>query len=333
MRIGDDDMKYIKVKHIEEKISVIALGCWKFGGGAYWGGHVDEKVSMKTVDTALDYGINYFDTAESYNDGAADLFLGRAMKGRRDKFIVSTKFYLDKLHKNDVLKTCEDSLKRLQTDYIDVLSPHFPSREVPFEETFEAFDLLRRHGKVRSVGLSNFGASALKKIEAIGRLDEITLNQLPYSILWRAIEYDIENKTNEYGIGIICYSTLAQGLLSGKYDSPEEFPENLKVLDFFESDSITKETFEVVKKFKALCRRENLEMAPTALAWLLTRTDVVSLLTGASVPDQLVKNIKCLDLELSQDIIQEISAISDGLKQAVGNNADMWNSPENNRIY
>lgn len=326
-------MKYTKLKATGDEISRIALGCWKLGGGDYWGGYENEKESQKTVDTALDYGINFFDTAESYGEGESERFLGRAMKGRRSKFIVSTKIYLDKLKKEDVIKCCEESLVRMQTGYIDMLSPHFPSREIPFEETFEALELLKRQGKIRTIGVSNFGAGAFDKLNEIGKIGEIALNQLPYNLLLRAIEFTAQKKSEEYGIGMICYSTLAQGLLTGNYTSAKQVPEHLKVLRLFSTDKMTQRVLETIAAYRRFCKKEGLEMAPTALAWVLGQKNVCSILTGASNPSELMENLQCLDVGLSADIAEEITHITDGLKNLMGDNADMWNTKENSRIF
>jgi aryl-alcohol dehydrogenase-like predicted oxidoreductase len=207
-------MKYFELKKTKTKASALALGTWAFGGGDYWGNIKDDKASLDTIDKALEIGVNLFDTADSYSDGESDKVLGRAMAGRRDKFIVSTKIYLDKLNEKDIFSVCENSLARLQTDYIDILSPHFASRDVPFEETFGALLKLKKQGKVRGIGLSNFGVQSMEKVEQLGFIGEIEMHQLPYSLLWRAIEYGIQQKCVQNGIPIVCYSPLAQGLLS-----------------------------------------------------------------------------------------------------------------------
>ena len=185
---------------------MIALGCWAFGGGDYWANSENDGESLATIDRALDLGINFFDTADSYGGGHSDEVLGRAMKGRRDKFVIASKAYLDMLREKDLTETVERGLRRMGTDYIALFYPHFASREIPFEETFGTLLKLKRQGKIRAIGMSNFGVRSIRRVAALGLMDEIAIDQLPYSLLWRAIEYGIQQETVDSGVGIICRS-------------------------------------------------------------------------------------------------------------------------------
>jgi myo-inositol catabolism protein IolS len=335
-------MKTFKLGKTGIDVSAVALGCWVFGGG-YWGDYENDAVSLKTIDTALDLGINFFDTAEVYgNDGHADVVLGRAMKGRRDRFVVSTKVFYDKLGSQDLVNSCENSLKRLGTDYIDLFSPHFPSKTIPFEETFDALEKLKREGKIRAIGLCNFGADSLRKLEDMGRIRDIELHQLPYSLLWRAIEYEIQEKTVEAGLGIICYSTLAQGLLSGAFDTVDQVPDNLKVSRLYNCRHINAghgevgcedEVFSSIREIKALCAEAGLELAPACLAWLFKRKGVSAILTGPRNPGELMENIRALDISIPDELEAKMAAATDKVKAKIGSNADMWVSGDNSRIY
>lgn len=335
-------MEYRKLGNTDVDVSRVALGCWAFGGGDYWGGEKDDAMSLCTIDAALSAGINFFDTAESYADGESDKLLGRGMKGRRDRFVVSSKVYLDKLGEAALMKCCEESLVRLQTDYIDLFSPHFASREIPFEETFGALEKLKKQGKIRGMGISNFGVQSIAKLEEMGMLDEIELNQLPYSLLWRAIEYGILEKTMADGIGTIAYSTLAQGLLSGAYDDAAQVPDNFKVLRFFDRKRVNaghgeagaeQEVFRAIAGLKALCEQEGLDLASASIAWVMAQPGIQCVLTGPKTPEQLAENLKCLEVKLSPGIIEKMTAVTQPVKEKLGPNADAWASGDQGRIY
>ncbi|MDL2237179.1 aldo/keto reductase [Christensenellaceae bacterium OttesenSCG-928-K19] len=326
-------MNYYKPANADLEISQMAMGSWALGGDSYWGASPDEKLAFSAVDAALDMGINLFDTAESYGGGGSDEFLGRAMAGRRGKFIISEKIYLDKLHEADMARSLELSLKLLKTDYVDILSPHFASREVPFEETFGAMEKMQKQGKVRYLGLSNFGVQSLRKVEEIGMIDKIVLHQLPYNLLLRAVEFGILQETQKHGIGIVCYSTLAQGLLTGRYQQTEQVPENLKVVGFFRSKEREQELFKAIRAITSYCRDNGLSMPATSIAWLLKQPGVASVLTGASTPMELQQNEKALEVDPNPRMVEELSALTERLKELMGSNADMWNGEEDSRIY
>lgn len=335
-------MNYFKLKTTAENVSVIALGCWAFGGGDYWGNNEDDEESLATIDRALDLGINFFDTADSYGDGHSDEVLGRAMKGRRDKFVIASKAYLDMLREKDLTETVERGLRRMGTDYIDLFYPHFASREIPFEETFGTLLKLKRQGKIRAIGMSNFGVRSIRKVAAWGLMDEIAIHQLPYSLLWRAIEYGIQQETVDNGVGIICYSTLAQGLLSGKFDQAGDVPANFKVLRFFDSGraeaahgekGCERETFEAIRSLKEICAGAGVPMPAAALAWLYHQPGVQCILTGPRCPRRLMENLEALETRLSSEMVEQMTTATDKLKTCLGKNPDMWMSEEESRFF
>jgi len=336
-------MEYVKLGRSDIAVSKISLGCWAFGGGDYWGNREDDKKSLHTIDAALENGINFFDTAEVYgNDGHADRVLGRAMKGRRDKFVVATKVYLDRLREKDVIGSIEGSLRRMNTDYIDLFYPHFASKTIPFEETFGAFLKLREQGKIRSIGMCNFGVKAMQHMEELDLLKEVDLHQVPYSLLWRTIEHGIQQKTAEAGIGMICYSTMAQGLLTGKFERVEDVPMNLRCSRFYDAKHIgadhgeegcEKEVFEAVAELKELCAENGVELAPASLAWLFTRQGVDCILTGPTTPEELEENIKAMELKLPDGLAEKLTDATEAVKEKLGSNSDMWFSGDDSRVF
>ncbi|WP_082989508.1 aldo/keto reductase [Christensenella intestinihominis] len=335
-------MNYFKLRTTDTDVSVMALGCWVFGGGDYWGNNEDDAESLRTIDKALELGINFFDTADSYGDGHSDEVLGRAMKGRRGKFFVASKAYLDQLGEKNLTETVERGLKRMGTDYIDLFYPHFASREIPFEETFGTLLKLQKQGKIRAIGMSNFGVKSIRRVAELGLMDKIAIHQLPYSLLWRAIEFGIQQETAENGVGIICYSTLAQGLLSGNFAEADDVPSNLKVLRFFDSARVEaghgekgceKETFRAIRDLKELCADAGVTMPAASLAWLFLQPDVQCVLTGPRCPQRLLENVEALETKVSPAFGEQLSAATDRLKICLGKNPDMWMSEKDSRFF
>ncbi|NOZ26428.1 MAG: aldo/keto reductase, partial [Chloroflexi bacterium] len=220
--------------------------------------------------------------------------------------------------------------RRLNTDYIDLYQIHWPSREVPIEETMEALERLREQGKIRAIGVSNFGPQDMADLLAVGRCET---NQLPYSLLWRAIEYEIVPQCLEHEIGLLCYSPLVHGLLTGKFSSPDEVPEGRARTRHFSRDrpltrhgeeGCEEETFAAIERIRRICEGIGQPMAKVALAWLLYQPGVVSVLAGARHPGQVVENASAADLKLSPDVVRALTEATETLKAALGPNPDMW---------
>jgi len=307
------------------------MGCWALAGGLTWGPQ-DKADSMATVHAALDVGINFFDTAEGYGAGESESVLGRALAGCRHEAVIATKVSRSNLSADAVRQACEHSLERLRTDYIDLYQIHWPSRSVPLDETMAALEKLRQQGKVRAVSVCNFGVQDLTDLLSVGSVET---NQLPYNLLWRAIEFDIRQKCVDAGLGILCYSPLAQGLLTGKYASPDEVPEGRARTRLFSGDrplarhgglSYEVEVFAALERIRHICDEIGQPMANVALAWLLGQPGVMSVIAGARNPGQIRQTAQAVDLELSSEIMNELTEVTDEVKQTLGPNPDMWQS-------
>ncbi|MFZ5919196.1 MAG: aldo/keto reductase [Chloroflexota bacterium] len=312
-------------------VSMVAMGCWALAGDATWGPQT-EADSVATVHAALDAGVNLFDTAEGYGAGDSEAMLGRALAGRRHQALIATKVSRANLSAAEVQRACEDSLRRLQTDHIDLYQIHWPSRSVPLAETLGTLERLREQGKVRAVGVCNFGPGDLSDLLALG---QPAANQLPYSLLWRAIEYEIQPRCVEAGIGILCYSALAQGLLTGKFSSPDEVPEGRARTRLFSAGwpqarhgepGCEDEVFAALDQIRRLCAEIGQPMASVALAWLLHQPGVTSVLAGARRPEQITQTAQAADLALSPEILARLDAATGQVKRLIGPNPDMWQS-------
>jgi aryl-alcohol dehydrogenase-like predicted oxidoreductase len=341
-------MQYRQLGNSDLRVSTVALGCWAITGDFTWGPQ-DVDDARDAVDAAIDHGINLFDTAELYGDGSSETMLGDWLGPRRDKLILATKISDQSLGKGEriadaVEAACDRSLQRLRTDRIDLYQIHWPYRAFDWDETFTAMDKLRQAGKVRYVGVSNFGVRDMDDLHAVlhrNGLPPVPSNQLNYSLLARAIEYDIQTQCAHRNTGILCYSPLAQGLLTGKFHSPDEVPDARARTRHFSSErphtrhggpGCEPAVFDAIGKLRVIGDRLGEPMADIALAWCLHQRAVVSVIAGARNRKQVEQNVRGAGLPLGQRVLHELNEATEPVKQALGPSADLWESPENSRM-
>lgn len=331
-------MQYRKLGHSDLEISAVSMGCWALAGDWVWGPQ-DEGEAIRAIHAALECGINCFDTAEGYGDGRSEELLGRALAGMRERAVIASKVLPSHLRPADLRASCEASLRRLGTDYLDIYYLHWPNPEVPIAETLGALEGLRDEGKVRVAGCSNYGRRDLADLLQQGRVE---VNQLCYSLLWRGIEREILPICLARGIGVTCYSPLAQGLLTGKFRSADEVPAGRARTRHFSASrpqarhgepGAEVETFETLEAIRRICAGARLPMAQVALAWLLRQEGVASVICGARSPEQVRTNVAAASLQLSAELAAELTLATDGLKARFGANVDMWQSEERSRIH
>jgi aryl-alcohol dehydrogenase-like predicted oxidoreductase len=308
-------MQYRHVGRSGLVASAIGVGCFPFGG------FVSVPDSCRVVDQALDLGINYFDTANSYGIGKSEEALGVALEGKRHQAIVATKFG-NRMGDgpNDlgasrlaIVRACEASLKRLKTDYIDLYQLHWPDHETPVEETLRALDDLVRAGKVRYVGASNLFAWELAEAHFIARehgWSPFISAQDHYNLLYRDIEKRFEPFCVKYGIGMTHYFPLAGGMLSGVHRrgaiAPGSRQANTPNTAAWQSDR----NWQVTEKLQALAQERGWSLAAMALAWLLTRPATFTVIAGADRPEHLRENVKALDIRFTAEDLLEIDRIT-----------------------
>ncbi|HDR51710.1 MAG TPA: aldo/keto reductase [Mariniphaga anaerophila] len=346
-------MNYKKTKNGDLMLSAIGTGCWAFGGGQYWGAQ-DQKDVNEVVHASVDYGINYFDTAEAYNEGRSEISLGEAIKGiPREKFLIGTKVSPSNCYKQKLIEHCEASLKRLQTEYIDLYMVHWPIHphsikhftsdskiiENPptIEEALESLRLLKQQGKIRNFGVSNFSLTRLKGLPN----NEIAVNELPYNLLCRAIEYDTLPYSQENGIGIIGYMALLQGILADIYPTLEDVPVWQRRTRHFNCKSTKecrhgeggaeKETNAALDGIRKICQNTGMSMAELSIKWILANHAITCTLVGSRNRNELESNINTVNNELDKDIKAELDQITLPLKEKLGNHFDYYESAENDR--
>ncbi len=331
-------MDHIQLKNASIKLPRMSLGTWAMSGAANWG-PCDDALSIRTIHAALANGVNCFDTAERYGDGHGEELLGRAIDGRRTEAVICTKVYTTHLAGQDVITCCEQSLRRLHTDYIDIYQVHWPSRDIPLEETLAAMEQLKAQGKIRAIGLCNCAEGSLAASEG----HAVATDQLPYSFLWRLIEdRPLFEICRGRGIGIMVYSPLAQGLLTGKFRCVEDVPLPRRNTRFYSSrwgqgrhhDSGFEDIiFPFLQRLDTLCSGQNVAMKDLAIAFLLRQDAVVSVLTGCRSPEQLEENVRSFETKIPPDLMEEAIRLSDPLKEQMGSDIDLWDDASLGRFF
>lgn len=322
-------MQYRKLGNTDIQVSVVAMGCWPIVGDATWGTQ-NEADSIACIVVALDNGITFFDTAVAYGNGYSEEILGKVLPARRSEVVIASKFASGCKSGQELIDSCDASLVRLKTDYIDLYQIHWPTRNMPFEEAASALGTLQKQGKIRAVGISNFGVQDLEDYLKVGRAET---NQLCYSLLFRAIEHEVKPMCETHHIGILCYSPLMQGLLTGKFASADDVPEGRARTRLFSKDrpqskhsegGCEQEMFEAIGKIRSICDRLGEPMADVALAWLIHQPIVTSVLAGFRNVEQAVENARAGSLTLPDDVVKALSDATEPVKQKLGANTDMW---------
>ncbi|MGD0565947.1 MAG: aldo/keto reductase [Candidatus Goldiibacteriota bacterium] len=303
------------------ELSVIGLGTWAAGGGEWkfgWGPQ-DDGDTIKSIHEALDCGINWIDTAAVYGLGHSEIVVGRAVKNMRERVILATKCerrwnadgseIFGVLKKNDIKKECEDSLKRLSTGHIDLYQIHWPNPEEDIVEGWEAINELIKEGKVRFGGVSNFSTAQMEKIWPSGKIASL---QPPYSMLRRSIEGDQTAYCAQNNIGMITYSPMEKGLLTGKVTM--EWVKGLPESDHRKRDNNFNEpqlskNLALLEKLKNISEKAGITLSQLAIAWVLRRPEITAAIVGARKPGQIKETAPAGDATLADDIIKEIDGI------------------------
>jgi aryl-alcohol dehydrogenase-like predicted oxidoreductase len=302
------------------KISELAYGNWITHGS-----QVEEEAAAACVRAALDEGITTFDTADTYARTRAEEVLGRALKGeRRESLEICTKVFWPTgegqndrgLSRKHIVESIHGSLRRLQTDYVDLYQAHRFDHETPLEETLKAFDDLIRQGKVLYIGVSEWRAEeiarALKIADEMG-LDRIISNQPQYSMLWRVIESEIVPLSEREGIGQIVFSPIAQGVLTGKYAPGQAPPAGSRATDQSGAGFIERylddEILTRVQELGPIADEAGLSMAQLAVAWVLQNPNVSAAIIGASRPEQVRDNVRAAGKKLDAEIMKRIDDV------------------------
>lgn len=305
-------------------VSEISYGNWLTHGS-----QVEEEQAAACVRAALDAGITTFDTADTYANTAAESVLGRALAGeRRESLEILTKVYWPTgpggpndsgLGRKHIIESANASLKRLQTDYIDVYQAHRFDRTVPLEETMLAFADLVRQGKVLYIGVSEWTGEQITRGAALARELQVPFvsNQPLYNMIWRVIEPQVIPASEREGLSQIVFSPVAQGVLTGKYLPGQPVPAGSRATDEsgknFVSRWLRDDILERVQQLKPLAEEAGLTLGQLAVAWVLQNKNVASAIIGASRPEQVTENVKAAGKVLEKDLLDKIDAVLDGV--------------------
>ncbi|MHB1295399.1 MAG: aldo/keto reductase [Anaerolineae bacterium] len=313
-------MEYRSLGRTGAMVSTLCLGCMMFGG------RTDETVSMDIIDRALDAGINFLDTANVYSRGLSEQAVGKALKrnGKRDQVILATKVHGRMEdgapnawgnHRQHIMQQCEASLRRLQTDHIDLYQIHRPQSEVPIDETLRALDDLVRAGKVRYIGTSTFAAWQLMEALCVSRelgLNRFVCEQPPYHLLDRRIERELIPFAQTYGTGIIPWSPLAGGFLTGKYSRDSKPAEDTRYGQPNSGERTehfyTEPVFQVLDVVQAIAGERGCTPGQIALAWVVQQPGVTSAIIGPRTRAQLDDNLGAAGQALSDEELKRLDA-------------------------
>jgi len=339
------------------EISAIGLGCWAFGGGAYWGAH-SQRDAEAVVRLALSSGVSFFDTARMYNDGASEVSLGEALDGLRGKAVICSKASPARAYKDTLRAECEQTLRNLRSDYVDIYMLHWPINPLGIrhftndeavlaspptnEEAFRTLMDLKREGKIREIGVSNFGVTQLK--EALAICPDIVVNELPYNIVSRAVEAEILPFCKRNGIGVIASMALQQGVLTGRYKSAEEVPPPQAHSRHFKQerggtfsrhyeDGAEEELFEAVRAVNEAAAEMGVTAAQLSVAWVLDNAGVASALAGSRKESNLLEIIEADKICLNPEIRAKIAAASQKVLDKLGASPDYYENSKTGRIY
>jgi len=295
------------------EVSVVGLGCNNFGG------RLDQQPTDAVVGAALEAGVTLFDTADIYGGARSEEFLAKALGDRRDQIVLATKFgvpYAD--HEGGaspayVRRACEDSLRRLETDHIDLYQLHFPDPKTPMAETLGALDELVREGKVREIGCSNMTAAQLEEAAALESGAHFVSVQNNYSILHREPEAEVLPACDRLGVAFLPYFPLANGLLTGKYRRGEPPPAGTRLAGMDDQQAaglLTPESLEKVASLGDLAAESGHSVLELAIAWLLLRPAIASVIAGATRPEQVKANVAAAAWEPDAEVAAEVDRIA-----------------------
>ncbi|CAI9727746.1 aldo-keto reductase YdjG-like [Octopus vulgaris] len=333
-------MEHITLPGTDLKVTPVCLGTWQFNNGITnntWDAQTEE-LSKTIVDKAFQVGINFFDTAEAYP--RSEGVLGKCLEGRRHNAVIATKYGFRSTGPSEsytaeaIDAAITTSLQSLKTNYIDIYQIHWPDMVADYTATVEELKRQVAKGRIHYYGVCNFGPKNMKSILEAG--GQPISNQIGYNLLWRSIEHEVKPICMEKNISILAYSPLQQGLLSGKYLTPDSLPEGRRRGKLFSKSSTTmsrhgqdgheKLLFETLGKLKEICTEADINMSVASLSWLLQQQNVRSIIVGARNPEQIEQNVNIV--KLSQDVLKKMTEATDDLKQALGKTLDAWVTPD-----
>ena len=308
----------------EVQISPIIMGTWQ-AGKEMWVG-IDDSETTKALRAAFEAGITTIDSAEYYGHGHSERVIGKALADVRDQVVYATKVFPNHLKYDQVLEACHRSLKNLKTDYIDLYQIHWPAGSwgtefVPVEETMRAMNDLREQGLIRVIGVSNFSRTQLEEAAQYGRIDSL---QPPYSLFWRQVEKDAQPYCVENTITILAYSSMAQGLLTGKFGPNHKFAQgdHRSRNKLFKAENYQR-VQQALERLRPIAERYGISLGQLALGWLIVQPNTCAI-AGARNAEQVGQNAKAGEILISPGDLEEIGHIGRSVTDYLDDNPVMW---------
>ncbi|MFN4227121.1 MAG: aldo/keto reductase [Candidatus Ratteibacteria bacterium] len=324
-------MIYKKIGKSDLKVSAIAIGAWQIGG--QWGSY-DKKEVEKIIDLAIEKGVNFIDTAEGY--GESETVLGEVLKGKRDKFIIATKIGGNHFDYKTVKERLTGSLKRLNTDYIDLYQIHWPKMkhlwhkedmsEKDYQDIADSMTKLKKEGLIRFAGVSNFRKKHLENFPKEIFSSIIVSNQVPYSLLWRC--YDVDGTTDfciENKIDYLAYSPLAEGLLTGRFKDRSEIVENIRKNNVLFNEPVYSKVLNFVDEIEKIAKDIGMTLPKIAINWCVSKEYIASALVGMRKSKHFEENVEAFDQKLPEEIIKKLDQLSiDFQKNYLVERLELW---------
>jgi aryl-alcohol dehydrogenase-like predicted oxidoreductase len=313
-------MQYRKLGSSDVSVSEIGLGTWGMSG-AFWGA-ADDAESIRVIHRALDLGVTLIDTAEAYGHGHAEEVVGKGLAGRRDKAVIATKVAPNHLAPRELETALDGSLKRLQTDYVDVYFVHWPNPDFPIGPTIEALERLRSQGRIRAIGVSNFGPEEMDRAREHGTIDVL---QPPYNMLWREIEERTLPYCRKHNIGVMPYSGLAQGLLTDTLSRDTVFVEGdeRRTTVLFQP-GIYERALDAVAGLRPIAAKYGKSVPQLAIQWLTSRPGVSSPLLGARTVREIEENAASVGWAIAEEDIAAMDRLTAPIWGEIADKGDMF---------
>ena len=321
MPIETDPANLVRIPPDTTFTNPLALGCWSFGG-KQWGGQEDED-SIAAMEAAYHAGLNHFDTATAYGGGRSETVVGDFLSkdNRRDDVFLASKFNINKKLEN-AEQAVDESLERLQTDMIDLYYIHWPKSDADLRPWMQSLEECRQKGKIKCIGVSNFSVEQMEQVGEVGRIDA---HQFCYNLFWRHREHDVIPYCRKHDIAIVTYSSIAQGILTGKFGANPSFPEgdSRSGMVLFEDD-VYPHLHSTVEKMKPLAEQAGQPLTHLAIQWVASQPGVTSVIVGARNADQATRNAAAMEEPVSDEILNKLTALSDAVMDHVPDTGNIF---------
>ncbi len=310
----------VQIGPINRPLSPLALGSFIFGADA-WRPEAQAQLNA-TMQTALDHGITHFDTATGYGSGQSEELIGNFLQGKREQAFLASKASINEMNADLMYQQVEESLARLNTDTIDLYYIHWPRQGKDIRPMMEGLERARQQGKIGAIGVSNFSVANMAQVREVG---PIHAHQLPYNLFWRFAEKEIMPYCREHNIAVVTYSSIAQGVLTGKFGPDPQLPpgDNRGRVVHFDVD-VWPHVYAGVEALKPLAAEIDRPLAHLAIRWVLNRADISTAVVGARLPEQVVQNAAALAGEIPQSIFDRMTAISDEVMRHIPNTGNPY---------